>query len=288
MHEVILAMLSRYSCQTYQDYQNALKEIIQEIALLGLWRGKFFEKAAFYGGTALRILYGLDRFSEDLDFSLLEPNRKFQLNHYFSFIETEISSFGFKASLSDKIKNKETAIQSAFIKAGTKQHFLEIQAPDYVIEKIHRDDLLRIKIEIDVDPPLGFKTEVKPILQPIPFMVNTYQVPDLFAGKCHAILCRPWQKRIKGRDWYDLVWYLGRNIPVHLGHLQKRLEQTNAWPKGQFLNPSEVTDLLINKIDTVDFASARKEVAPFLKDRDSVAIWSKDFFREIISKMKFI
>ncbi len=287
MHEIISAMLSRYSCQTYQDYQNALKEIIQEIALLGLWRGKFFEKAAFYGGTALRILYGLDRFSEDLDFSLLEPNKKFQLNHYFSFLEAEISSFGFKVSINDKIKNKETTIQSAFIKAGTKQHFLEIQAPDYITARIHRDDLLRIKIEIDIDPPPGFKTEVKPLLQPIPFMINTYQAPDLFAGKCHAILCRPWQKRIKGRDWYDLVWYIGRNIPLHLAHLKNRLEQTSAWPKEQSLKPVEVMQLLKNKIETIDFSSAKKEVLPFLKNPDSVQIWSADFFKEIIQGIKF-
>ncbi len=287
MHEIIAVMLARYSCQTYQDYQNALKEIIQEIALLGLWRGKFFEKAAFYGGTALRILYGLDRFSEDLDFSLLEPNKKFQLNHYFSFLEAEISSFGFKVFVSDKLKNKETAIQSAFIKAGTKQHFLEIKAPDYITQKIHRDDSLRIKIEIDIDPPRDFKTEVKPLLQPIPFMVNTYQLPDLFAGKCHAILCRPWQKRVKGRDWYDFVWYIGRNVPVHLNHLQKRLEQTSAWTKDQSITSADVIELLTHKIETVDFNSAKREVSPFLKDPDSVEIWSKLFFRGILSKMRF-
>lgn len=287
MHEVIDVMLSRYSCVTYQDYQNALKEIIQEIALLGLWRAKFFEKAAFYGGTALRILYGLDRFSEDLDFSLLEPDKKFQLNHYFSSLEAEIASFGFQVSLIDKIKTRDTAIQSAFIKAGTKQHLLEIKAPEYITEKIHRDDLLRIKIEINIDPPLGFATEVKPLLQPIPFMVHTYQAPDLFAGKCHAILCRQWQKRVKGRDWYDLVWYIGRDIPVHAEHLQQRLEQTNAWPKGQPLKPLDITKLLMDKIESVDFDSAKKEVMPFLKDTDSVRVWSKHFFKEIIARMRF-
>ncbi len=288
MNEVINTMLSRYSCGTYQDYQNALKEILQEIALLGLWRAKFFEKAAFYGGTALRILYGLDRFSEDLVFSLLEPDKKFKLNHYFSSLEAEIASFGFKVSLTDKLKTKETAIQSAFIKAGTKRHFLEIKAPAYITERIHRDDSLRIKIEIDIDPPPGFNTEVKPLLQPIPFMVNTYQAPDLFAGKCHAILCRAWEKRVKGRDWYDLVWYIGRNVPVNLVHLQKRLEQSGAWAKGQSITSTDIIDLLINKIDAVDFSSAKKEVMPFLKDPDSVEIWSKPFFKEIVFRMKFI
>ncbi|MFT3741405.1 MAG: nucleotidyl transferase AbiEii/AbiGii toxin family protein [Gammaproteobacteria bacterium] len=288
MHEVISAMLVKYDCQNHQDYQNALKEIIHEIALLGLWRSKFFEKAAFYGGTALRILYGLDRFSEDLDFSLLKPDKKFQLNHYFSFLEAEISSFGFKVSINDKIKNKEAAIQSAFIKAGTKQHFLEIQAPNYIVDRIHCDDLLRIKIEIDVNPPSGFNTEVKPLLQPIPFMVNTYQAPDLFAGKCHAILCRPWQNRVKGRDWYDLVWYVSRNIPIHLAHLKKRLEQTAAWNPDEQIVPADVVNLLTKKIDTVDFTSAKKEVMPFLKDIDSVEIWSQSFFSEIVSRIKFV
>lgn len=289
MHEVISAMLARYSCKTLEDYENALKEIIQEIALLGLWRGKFFEKAAFYGGTALRILYGLDRFSEDLDFSLLKPNENFQISHYFSFLEAEISSFGFKVyPLQEKAKNIETTIKSAFIKAGTKQHLLEIQAPNDIAKKIHSDKSLHIKIEIDIDPPSGFKTEVKPLLQPIPFMVNTYQAPDLFAGKFHAILCRKWQKRVKGRDWYDLVWYIGRNIPLHLAHLQKRLEQTGHWPKNKTIHPDDVIELLRNKIDTVDFNDAKKDVISFLKDPDSIEVWSKPFFKEIASRIKFL
>ena len=115
------------------------------------------------------------------------------------------------------------------------------------------------------------------LLESIPFMVNTYQLPDLFAGKCHAILCRPWQKRVKGRDWYDFVWYIVRNVPVHLKHLQKRLEQTSAWTKDQSITSADVIELLTNKIETVDFNSAKREVSPFLKDPDSVEIWSKLF-----------
>lgn len=286
MDNAIQIMLSRYQCTSSHDYENALKEIIQEIALLGLWRAKFFEKAAFYGGTALRILYGLDRFSEDLDFSLLTPDKNFQFRQYLSAVCSELSSFGFNITVDSKIKTIDTAIQSAFIKAGTKELFLKIKVPDFIQQIIHRMDLIKIKIEIDTDPPSEFETEAKLLLQPIPFMVNTYQAPDLFAGKLHAILCRQWKSRVKGRDWYDLVWYVTRDTPVRIEHLQKRLEQTGVWDSQKKLEKNELMRMLINKIDQVNFIDAKKDVMPFIKDPSVVQLWSSDFFKELIAKIK--
>src|SRR5438309_3791037 len=121
MNPAILSMLDRYKCVTAQDYENALKEIIQEIALLGLWRAKFYEHAAFYGGSALRILYGLDRFSEDLDFTLLRPDKTFSLASYNQAIMDELRSFGFKVEVVTKTKKIVSNIESAFIKADSKQ-----------------------------------------------------------------------------------------------------------------------------------------------------------------------
>src|SRR5579872_4522766 len=126
MHAAIKTMLSKYQCHSEQDYVNALKEIFQEISLLGLWRAKFYEKAAFYGGTALRILYGLDRFSEDLDFSLLKPEKNFDLSRYNQAIKDELNSFGFEVTVETKIKNTDSNIESAFIKAETKKQFILI------------------------------------------------------------------------------------------------------------------------------------------------------------------
>ena len=185
----------------------ALREILQEIALLGLWRSRFFEKAAFYGGTALRILYGLDRYSEDLDFSLLKPTAEFDLSRYCSALEKEIRSFGFEATVTGKTKSAQSTIQSAFLKADTLKHLLVINTTESLIRNIPPGQVLKIKIEVDTDPPPGFDTETRFLLQPISFSVRAFSLPDMFAGKMHAVLCRGWKGRVKGRDWYDLVWY---------------------------------------------------------------------------------
>ena len=193
MNPAISSMLEKYNCQTRQDYENALKEIVQEIALLGLWRAKFFEHAAFYGGTSLRILYGIDRFSEDIDFSLLEPQKDFALKPYLDAVEKELGAMDFNVEIAERMKNIETAIDSAFIKAGTKEHLLKIDVPEEISERIHRNEQIKIKLEVDTDPPGGFETEAKTLLQPIAFSVRSYKQPDLFAGKIHAVLARGWQ-----------------------------------------------------------------------------------------------
>lgn len=288
MNEALEFMLGRYSCKSRKDYENALKEIIQEVALLGLWRAKFFEKAAFYGGTALRIVYGLDRFSEDLDFSLLSKDPNFSLNEYLNAIQVELQGMGFDVTIETKNKEQDSAIKSAFIKAGTKKNLLKIKIPFEINNVIHRDELLKIKLEVDVNPPSSFKTEAKILLVPIPFSVNTYVPSDLFAGKIHAILCRPWKNRIKGRDWYDFVWYIAREIPVNLQHLEKRLQQSNHLAKNKKLNHDELTPLLKEKIAKIDFNQAKEDVIPFLKNTDSVLIWSNEFFMELVNKLKSV
>ncbi|MBA2653493.1 MAG: nucleotidyl transferase AbiEii/AbiGii toxin family protein [Gammaproteobacteria bacterium] len=286
MNEALEFMLQRYDCKSRKDYENALKEIIQEIALLGLWRSKFFEKAAFYGGTALRILYGLDRFSEDLDFSLLSKDPNFSLDEYLKAIQMELQGIGFEVTIETKNKEYATGIKSAFIKAGTKTNLLKIKMPFEINNIIHRDELLKIKLEVDVNPPGGFQTEAKILLVPIPFSVNTYVPSDLFAGKMHAILCRPWKNRIKGRHWYDLVWYIAREIPVNLQHLEKRLQQTNHWQKNKKLTHDELVSMIEEKIAKIDFNQAKDDVVPFLKNTDSVRLWSNDFFIQLIDKLK--
>ncbi len=209
-------MLNRYDCQTRDDYVNALREILQELALLGLWRGKFFEHAAFYGGTALRVLYGLDRYSEDLDFSLLRPSPTFHLGVFGDALLREIRSFGFDVDFEPRERPARTRIGSAFLKANTYRQWLVIETGDELLRGLPAGKTLKIKLEVDTDPPGGFETETRYLLQPIPFGLRVYRLPDLFAGKLHAVLCRKWQSRIKGRDWYDLVWYAARHPHVNL------------------------------------------------------------------------
>jgi len=190
MNDALAQMLAAYTCRSLEDHLRALREILQQIALLGLWRSKFFEKAAFYGGTALRILYGLDRYSEDLDFSLLTPMSKFDLSTYSSALQKELSAFGFNVRVEPIRKTAVSPVQSAFLKADTLNQLLVIQTPAEIVKRIHRGQVLKIKLEVDTNPPPGFATHTRYVLQPIPFAVRTYVLSDLFAGKMHAIFCR--------------------------------------------------------------------------------------------------
>lgn len=289
MSSIIASMLEKYQCKSQTDYERAIHETIQEIALLGLWRSKFFEHAAFYGGTALRILYGLNRFSEDLDFSLLKSNSSFDLSDYNTAIKMELNSFGFTTEIETKIKpNINTSIQSAFIKANTRQQFLNIHVDHKIIQQIQKDKTIKIKMEVDIDTPLEFHTETKLLLEPIAFSVNSYTLPCLFAGKLHALLCRAWKNRVKGRDWYDFVWYVGRKIKPDLQHLQERLIQSENWPSDKKLEHNDLKELLLQCIQVIDFEQAKKDVAPFITDPMSLALWSKDFFTEVTEKWLMI
>ncbi len=286
MNSAIQTMLEKYKCQSEQDYINALKELFQEIALLGLWRAKFFEHAAFYGGTALRIVYGLDRFSEDMDFSLLKPNEQFSLSKYNQAIIDELAAFGFEVSVQNKSKTTQSAIESAFIKATTVKQLITIKVASAMRMNLHPKHTIKIKMEVDTQPPLEFTTEAKSLFLPIPFSVLTYSKQDLFAGKMHALLCRKWQNRIKGRDWYDYYWYVSRQIPVNLIHLQARLIQSNHWDPAQTLTHDHLIALIQNKIYDIDFNAAKQDVLTFLKDKSAVDVWSAQFFIELTKRLK--
>jgi len=288
MNEAVARMLERYDNHSLEDHLQALREILQEIALLGLWRSKFFDKAAFYGGTALRILYGLDRFSEDMDFSLLSPMDDFDLSAYTTALQKELAAFGFDVRIDQRNKNAESAIQSAFLKANTLNQLLVIETSEELLKTVHRGQILKIKLEIDTDPPPEFETHTRYLLQPIPFAVRTYTLPDLFAGKMHAILCRRWKKRVKGRDWYDLVWYAANHPQLHLAHLEQRMRQSGHWKGREQLTPELFKQLLSKAIDKLVVDQARKEVEAFIRDQKSLAIWSREFFQDIADRIQSV
>lgn len=288
MNEAVERMLSRYNCSTTRDTTNALREILQEIVLLGLWRSKFFEHAAFYGGTALRILYGLDRFSEDLDFSLLKVDESFDLGKYTTALERELHGFGFKTQVVKREKTYSSPVQSAFLKANTLNTLLTVTTDTGITRGVNPGQLLKIKIEIDTEPPLGFTTESQYLLQPLPFAVRVYSLPDLFAGKMHAILCRKWQNRVKGRDWYDLVWYISNHPQLHLSHLEQRMIQSGHLPENTVLDRDMFYSLLMLSIDNLDIKQAQKDAALFVKKTDATKVWSRDFFKQIIKKIQIV
>ncbi|MDP8285409.1 MAG: nucleotidyl transferase AbiEii/AbiGii toxin family protein [Candidatus Electryonea clarkiae] len=281
MNSAINSMLQKYQIKSLQDSRNALKEIIQEIALLGLYRSGFYTSAAFYGGSALRIFYGLNRFSEDLDFSLITPDKNFDFNKHLGYVDNELGAYGLKVKVAQKSKSKDSDIKSAFVKGNTIMLLLEIGSITKPVTGIQANESVKIKLEIDTNPPPGAEYEVKYQLNPVPYSVRLYSPDSLFAGKLHAILSRSWKSRVKGRDFYDYVWYLSQNIAVNLTHLENRLKQSGHFPENEVLTKDELIKLLLKRFQEVDFQQAKSDVLPFIKDPQALHIWSQYFFVKI-------
>ena len=286
MNMLFQDFIEMYNPQNADEYRNALKEIVQEIALYGLSRTDFFKVAAFYGGTALRLFHGLDRFSEDMDFSLAVPEPDFELDKYCLAIRDTLLSFGLDMDVSRKEKKIDTAIQSAFIKGDTLVQLITIYNKDSNFKAIHSDEKVKIKVEIDVNPPQEATFEYKYGLRPVPYMVRLYDKPSLFAGKLHAVICRNWKNRVKGRDLYDFVWYVKNGTSINLSHLQKRLEQTGAWKENEELTITDLQEILCQRFASIDYEAAKKDVRAFIKNDESLNIWSEDFFKALASQLK--
>lgn len=286
MNEAVGRMLERYEFHGTEDYTRALREIFQELALLGLWRAKFFERAAFYGGTALRILHGLDRFSEDLDFSLLTPDLDFDLGRYLAGLERELAAFGLAVSVTTKPKTARRAVQFAFLKAGTLEHLLTIGAGAAITRGMPGNQTIKVKLEVDRDPPGGFGTETHFLLRPLPFSVRAYTLPDLLAGKMHAILFRRWRNRVKGRDWYDLVWFAANHPTLRLAHLEQRMRQSGDWTAPEALDEGEFRELLAQAVARLDVGQAVRDVEPFVRRPENLEVWSREFFLDVARRIQ--
>ncbi|OQY05884.1 MAG: hypothetical protein B6I20_00320 [Bacteroidetes bacterium 4572_117] len=288
---IIKQMLLKYDIGSENEILNALKEIFQEITLLGLYRGNFFSKAAFYGGTSLRILYGLNRFSEDLDFSLIEKDRSFNIEHYFKYIIDEFDALGVNVELRKKVKKEKSSnIESAFLKNDTSIRTLDIKTENLadILGSINYHKKIKIKIEVDTNPPLKFQTEAKTLLMPMTFNIVSMTLPNLFAGKMHAVLCRNWKTRVKGRDWYDFEWYVKNNTRLNLEHLQERMIESGDFEQGKKLDKKRFIELMNNKIDTLNLTKAIEEVQPFIKDNKIFDFWSQDYFKLLTEKVSFV
>lgn len=288
MNSAIENLLKNYDLRTRDDYETAVKEVVQQLALLGFWRSKFFEHAAFYGGTALRLFFGLRRFSEDLDFSLISAKENFDFLPHLRAVESELAGFGFSFSIDKKGKPAHSNIESAFIKGNTRINLLRIDVPESIANRLESQRKIKIKIELDIDPPPGAQYEVNTLLTPMPFSVRMFSQPDLFAGKMLAVLCRQWKSRVKGRDFYDLVWFVAQKIPCRISHLKERMIQTGHWKKDLDLDSSKVLSLLDEKLNAVDFEQAKTDVLPFLRDKQELDLWSREFFFNLCNKIDFI
>ena len=281
MDTMIERMLEPYGTATLQERKHALREVAQEVILCGLSRAGFFNGAAFCGGTALRMFYGLDRFSEDMDFSLITPDKEFDLEKFLPTVEKECAAWGLRLTASVKPKSHDSAIRSAFLKANTKEHLLNLFSDDGIADALAPGELMRIKLEIDTDPaPFAtFQREYR--LLPAPFEVNLFDAPSLFAGKTHAVLCRAWKSRVKGRDLYDYVFYLSQGTPLNTRYLSAKLIQTGHIEEGAQLDLEVLRDMLDERFDHIDYKQAKEDVAPFLSDVHVLDVWSADFFKSI-------
>jgi hypothetical protein len=257
--------------------ETKVREVLQTAALLGLARHGLFERAAFYGGTALRILYGLDRFSEDLDFTLLQPDPKFDFAPFLEGMRAELNSFGFEMEVSQKSKNVETSILSAFMKMNTIKLYLAI-GDEQKSKTIPHNEKTQIKIEIDIDPPGDSRPEFRPLSTPVPFQVLTLDRRDLFAGKMHAMLYRAWRGRVKGRDWFDFIWYLQNKIPLSLRYLEACMKQAGNLKPDESLSRERVIEMLRTKIQGLDWESAKADIRIFVANPKVIENWSPELF----------
>jgi predicted nucleotidyltransferase component of viral defense system len=278
--------IAEYNPQNEEETLAAMREIMQEIALAALSRTDFFKKAAFYVGTAVRIFHGLDRYSEDLDFSLLETDPSFSLTPYFSAITEEFEALGIRVSIREKDKRVKTPIESAFLKSETL--WQELVLEDIIVQHgISSNKSVKIKIEIDRVPPLGFETEEKLLVKPFSFYVNCFSLSSLFAGKLHALLFRKWKNRVKGRDWYDMEWYIQKGIPLNIPHFLMRASETNDWQEAS-ISKEQILDLLKDKINSVSFNAVKDDVRKFIRNDEQLKIWNAKYFYDLVEKMKFI
>ena len=269
-------MLNRYQIRTNDDYTNALHEVMQQIALAGLYRGGFFKIAAFYGGTCLRIFYDTQRFSEDMDFSLLQSDKQFKLEDYFESVNVEFKSLGREIIIVKKEKRNKTNIESAFLKDDTAIYNLQFRT----------DKQVKIKIEVDTNPPSGFDTEYKLQLLPFSFTTRCYTLPDLYAGKMHALLFRNWKARVKGRDWYDFEWYVRNNVTLNFDHFCERCYQLGTLQSIK-LTIETFKQLLNEKITQTNMESVKNDVRPFIRNQSELDIWSVDYFLQLVDMIKF-
>lgn len=275
MNQFFENALKRYPINNVTDKQNAIYEITQQVVLAGLHRGGFFDRAAFYGGTCLRLFHQLPRFSEDMDFSLLSPDEDFKFENYFQPIIDEFDSLGRKVEIKKKDKKTFGRVDSAFLKDNTDVFNIAFQT----------EKMVKVKIEVDTQPPLLFATEQKPLTIPYTFMVRCFQLPDLYAGKMHALVFRNWKTRVKGRDWYDFEWYVRWRIPLDFKHLQERISEFN----GVEMSKDEFKAVLNERLSTTNIEDVKKDVRPFLRnDPHELDIWSNDYFLELANHIVWL
>ena len=281
--QIIQQRLLSYNCKTDIEEQQAIREITQEVVLAALGRDDFFKHALFQGGSCLRIFYGLNRFSEDLDFILQKPAPDFQLKNYLRYLTDELSAYGYNIEITDREKADST-IKKAFLKDGSLGKVIHLRHS----KQTGTPAKIRIKLEVDTNPPLGSGYELQYLDFPFVSAVAVQDKPSLFAGKIHALLCRNY---IKGRDWYDFIWYTSQGIGINYEFLASAINQIGLW-QNRNVKTDKIWVLgeLEKKITSLNWKQVSDDVRPFIRSNEqaSLNLWSKELFLGQLRKLKRI
>lgn len=279
MIEIIKQRLQSYKAKNSLEEEQATKEILQEITLYALWRAKFFDVAAFQGGTSLRILHGLPRFSEDLDFILKTHQSDFNWGLYLEPVLNTLAEFGLNSEALNKGR-MEQRIKKAVLKDNSITNQLNLSYYNG-----HADQKIKIKLEIDTHPPDHSDYGHTYIDFPLDFEICHQDLSSNFSLKIHSLLCRPF---LKGRDWYDFNWYLKQQVTPNLPHLQAALEQFGPWKNQNLtIDLQWLKETLKQKIETINWHDAASDVERFLnaEDQQSLKLWSREFFTTKLDAM---
>lgn len=282
---ILEEMIKQYNPETSEETKTALREILQSIVLVGLSRGGFFNKASFYGGTALRIFYGLNRYSEDLDFTLNEKDETFDFEYYFKSINDVASSYGLELEFSTKVKMVETPIESAFAKLNTYQTLIKLKVDKNLLKILHKDEVMKVKFEVDCNPSLGFDKEVKWLDLPEFASISVLDQPSLFAGKIHAILCRSYKNNVKGRDYYDFLFYMRQKIKPNMNYLRNKLIETQKLKENDYFDINVLKNMLMEKIESIDFNQVKNDAQKFIFKNENLEYFSKELFVDMIKRL---
>lgn len=279
--KMVLDRLDSYNCTSSIEEEHAIREITQEVALAALGRTNFFKYAVFQGGTCLRIFYGLNRFSEDMDFVLKKMNRNFTLQPHLQAVSNELKAYGYDIEIADRSR-VDTTVRKAFIKDDSLGKILQLQYADTSGPLMK----IRIKFEVDINPPLDSRMEIKYVDFPFISSVTLQDKPSLFAGKLHALLCREY---VKGRDWYDFLWYTSQDIGINYDFLSSALRQQGPWKNENIhVDLKWCLEHLEKKVSSVDWAESREDVRRFVKvtEQPSLELWSRELFLSQVKKIK--
>ncbi len=278
-------LLNSYDPKTLDETKMRLRELLQQIVLIGLSKANFFKYASFYGGTALRIFYSLNRYSEDLDFTLNQKDDAFSLEPFIKKIKEVARGYGIQLDIETESKKVLTPIESAFAKLNTYQTFIALKLDDNLTKLLHKDETIKVKFEVDCNPALGFSCDSKWLDVPEFANIKVLDIESLFAGKIHAILCRNYKNNVKGRDYYDFLFYIKKRVSPNLTYLRNKLIESGTIKENEHFDMDTLKAMLKDRFESVDFNQARQDAERFVIDNEDLSYFSKDLFIDLLDRL---